>query len=73
MDFQISQLDQIIEIDILRVLNFYLIASKKIENFTDEKLNIEIITGVTIYDIADYNLNGEKKCKRNNKFLRKFE
>lgn len=42
---------------------------EKIENFTDEKLNIEIITGVTIYDIADYNLNGEKNVNEIISFL----
>lgn len=54
---------------------------EKIENFTDEKLNIEIITGVTIYDIADFNSNGEKNAKEimgfleelNNNFIFSFK
>ena len=45
---------------------------EKIETFTGEKLNIEIITGITIHDIADFNINGKKNAKEIKNFLEKL-
>jgi hypothetical protein len=45
---------------------------EKIEIFTGEKPNIEIITGITIHDIADFNLNGKKNANEVISFLEKL-
>ena len=45
---------------------------EKNENFIGEKPNIEIITGITFYDVADFKLNGEKNAKEMISFLEKL-
>ena len=45
---------------------------EKIETFTGEKPNIEIITGITIHDIEDFNFNGKKNANEMITFLEKL-
>lgn len=42
---------------------------ERIEEFIDKKLNIEIITGITVHDLSNFNSNGEKNVDEIINFL----